>query len=48
MMQGNFIVYYSEEAQLDLSKAVRWYNGINMSLGKRLKRELKNVEKESF
>lgn len=44
MMQGNFIVHYSEEAQLDLLKAVKWYNGLNSQLGKRLKREIKNVE----
>ena len=46
MMQGNFNVYYSEEAQADLLKAVRWYNGIDSTLGKRLKREIKNVEKQ--
>ena len=46
MMQRDFNVYYSEEAQADLLKAVRWYNGINSTLGKRLKREIKNVEKQ--
>ena len=44
MMLGNFIVHYSEEAQLDLLNAVKWYNGINRVLGKRLKREIKNLE----
>ena len=46
MMQGNFNVYYSEEAQADLLKAVKWYNGIDSTLGKRLKGEIKNVEKQ--
>lgn len=41
MMQGDFIVYYSEEAQSELLKAVKWYNGIDSTLGKRLKREIK-------
>ena len=44
MMQGNFIVHYSEEAQLDLLNAVKQNNGINSVLGKRLKREIKNLE----
>ena len=45
MMRGNFIIYYSEEARLDLLEAIKWYNGINISLGRRQKREIKNVEK---
>jgi ParE toxin of type II toxin-antitoxin system, parDE len=45
MMQGNFTIYYSEEARLDLLEAVKWYNSINIVLGKRLKKEIKNIEK---
>lgn len=45
MMQGNFTIYYSEEARLDLLEAVKWYNSINVVLGKKLKKEIKNVEK---
>jgi mRNA-degrading endonuclease RelE of RelBE toxin-antitoxin system len=45
MMQGNFTIYYSEEARLDLLEAVKWYNSINIILDKRLKKEIKNVEK---
>lgn len=45
MMQGNFTIYYSEEAHLDLLNAVKWYNNINSALGKRLKKEIRNVEK---
>jgi hypothetical protein len=45
MMQGSFTIYYSEEARLDLLEAVKWYNGINIVLGKKLKREIKRVEK---
>jgi ParE toxin of type II toxin-antitoxin system, parDE len=46
MMHSNFKLFYSEEASVDLLEAVKWYNKINITLGKRLKKDIKNVEKD--
>ena len=42
MIQSNFKIVFSEEAELDLLDAVKHYNKIKKALGARLKAEVKS------
>jgi len=46
MILSNFNVVFSEEAEKNLTEAIKWYNKIEKGLGAKLKQEVKEASNE--